>query len=147
MKYLSHFQHQKILFLVLSLFQFQTSAHAAEVVLQSIVNLDNDDIHTDEGNLFKLIKLDQGCKIEARIFISYENTQSEYYFQNKELNKASVKTYRYHYQKDNELSLMHVTDVYQYASAKLDIQDNEVKQDFNQFKALFPSKDLKLCER
>lgn len=42
---------------------------------------------------------------------------------------------------------MHVTDVYQYASAKLDIQDNEVKQDFNQFKALFPSKDLKLCER
>ena len=45
-----------------------TLTHSSEVVLQSIDNLDNDEFHSDEGNYVKLIKLDQGCKIEARFF-------------------------------------------------------------------------------
>ena len=123
---------------------FCSSVSSAEIVLQSIDHLDNDEFHTDEGNYFKLIKLDQGCKIEARFFVSYENTMYQYYFQN-QLNKATEKTYRYHYQKDHELSLLHVTDVYQYSSAKLNIHDPDVKKDFIRYKALFPNRYLKLC--
>ena len=122
-----------------------SAVYSAELVLQSIDNLDNDQFHTDEGNSFKLIKLDQGCKIEARFFISYENTLYQYFFQNR-LDKANQKTYRYHYQKDHELSLLHVTDVYQHASTILDIHAPDVKKDFHRYKALFPNKDLKLCD-
>ena len=131
--------------LMLSLLLMHTSAHTAELVLQSIDNLDNDEFHTDEGNYFKLIKLDQGCKIEARFFISYENTLYQYFFQNR-LDKANQKTYRYHYQKDHELSLLHVTDVYQHSSAQYNIDDAKVKKDFNRYRALFPNKALTFCE-
>lgn len=122
-----------------------TIAQSSEVVLQSIDNLDNDEFHSDEGNSFELIKLDQGCKIEVRFFISYENTLYQYFFRN-DLIKATQKTYRYHYQKDHELSLLHVTDVYQHASAILDIHDPNVKKDFKRYKALFPNQYLKRCE-
>ncbi len=122
-----------------------TIAQSSEVILQSIDNLENDEFHSDEGNDFKLIKLDQGCKIEARFFISYANTLYQYFFQN-DLIKATQKTYRYQYQKDFEGSLGHVTDVYQHSSAILDIRDPDVKKDFIRYKALFPNHDLKLCE-
>lgn len=122
-----------------------TLTHSSEVVLQSIDNLDNDEFHSDEGNYVKLIKLDQGCKIEARFFISYGNTLYQYFFQN-DLIKATQKTYRYHYQKDHEFSLLHVTDIYQHSSAIFDIRDPDVKKDFIRYKALFPNQYLNSCE-
>lgn len=131
--------------MLLLIAMMSTIAQSSEVVLQSIDNLDNDEFHSDEGNSFELIKLDQGCKIEVRFFISYENTLYQYFFQN-DLIKATQKTHRYHYQKDYELSLLHVTDVYQHSSAILDIHKPEVKKDFNRYKALFPNQYLKLCK-
>ncbi|NHC02942.1 hypothetical protein G9F31_04040 [Acinetobacter sp. 187] len=120
-------------------------AQSSEVVLQSVDNLENDEFHSDEGNSFELIKIDQGCKIEVRFFMSYENRLYQYFFKN-QLVKATEKTYRYHYQKDFEGSLGHVTDVYQHASAIFDIRDPNVKKDFIRYKALFPNQYLKRCE-
>lgn len=132
--------------LMLSLLLMHTSAHTAELVLQSIDNLDNDEFHTDEGNYFKLIKLDQGCKIETHFYLSNQNQLSHYLFIQKDLLEVTRETFRYHYEKDFEGSLDHVTDVYFDSKINLNIHDPDVRKDFNRYKALFPNKALTFCE-
>lgn len=68
-----------------TLISFSDLIYAAEKTLQSIENLDDDELRTDEGNEFKLIQLNTGCKIEARFFLSYQNILSSYIFQNNAL--------------------------------------------------------------
>lgn len=128
-----------------TLISFSDLIYAAEKTLQSIENLDDDELRTDEGNEFKLIQLNTGCKIEARFFLSYQNILSSYIFQNHALKSATERVFRYQYEKDHEGSLMHVTHVYQYSSAHLNIQDAQVKKDFMRYKALFPTHYLTLC--
>ncbi|NHB58033.1 hypothetical protein G9F32_08360 [Acinetobacter sp. 194] len=123
------------------------SVYSAEVVLQSVSNIDNDEIHNaHDGNSFKLIKLDQGCKIESHFYLSDQNQLSHYTFMKKDLLKVTRKTFRYHYEKDFEGSLGHVTDIYLASSTNLNIHDPDVKKDFNRYKALFPNQYLKHCE-
>lgn len=144
MKYSVDLKYRNILFLTLSLGLIHITAHASEITLASIAHLDDDEYRTDEGNEFRLMKIDQGCKLEARFFVSFENTLYSYIFKQSRLISGSEKTFRYDY--DNEGSLLHVNDVYQHSSAQYNINDVEVKKDFNLYKALFPNKDLKLCD-
>jgi hypothetical protein len=126
---------------------FCSSAYSAEVVLQSVSNIDNEEIHNaHDGNSFKLIKLDRGCKIEAHFYLSDQNQLSHYIFLKKDLQKVSRETFRYRYEKDFEGSLGHVTDTYLDSNINLNILDPDVKKDFNLYKALFPNQYLKLCE-
>lgn len=77
---LFHFKIMKLCILA-TLIRFSDLIYAAEITLQSIENLDDDELRTDEGNEFKLIQLSTGCKIKARFFLSYQNTLSSYIFQ------------------------------------------------------------------
>ena len=147
MKYSVRFRHQNIFILVVSLLLTHTSAHTAELVLQSLSNVDNEQIHNaHEGNSFKLIKIDQGCKIETHFYLSNQNQLSHYIFIQKDLLEVARETFRYHYQKGFEGSIGHVTDIYLDSKIRLDTQDPDVKKDFHRYKALFPNKDLKLCD-
>lgn len=120
-----------------------------EVTLASISNLDHEEFRSDEGNEFRLIKLNQGCKIEARFYVSFENTLYSYVFNQTGLISGTEKKFRYQYQKDHEGSLLHVTDVYQYSSARYDLSDPvrsaEIKKDFIRYKALFSQASLSQC--
>lgn len=146
MKYSVEFRSHYTLVLIFSLLLTQTSAHTADVTLASIAYLDRDEFRTDEGNEFRLIKLGHGCKLEARFFVSFENTLYSYIFKQSNLISGTEKTFRYHYDKDHEGSLLHVTDIYQHSSAQYNIDDVGVKKDFNRYKALFSNKNLKLCD-
>ena len=120
-----------------------------EVTLASIANLDHDEFRTDEGNEFRLIQLNQGCKIEARFYVSFENTLYSYIFNQSHLISGTEKKFRCHYQKDHEGSLLQVADVYQYSSARYDLNDPvksvEIKKDFMHYKALFSQAVLSQC--
>lgn len=133
-------------FIILNLFiSLSISTYASEVTLQSIDNLDAQEFRSDEGNYFKLIKLSKGCKIEARFYVSFQNILSSCTFHKNTLKSATEKVYRYHYEKDHEGSLMHLTDIYQYSSAYLNIHAPEIKKDFKKYKALFPTHVIALC--
>lgn len=149
MKYSVKFRYQHTFVLMLSLLLIHTTAHTSEVTLASISNLDDDEFRSDEGNYFKLIKRNTHCKIEAHFFVSFENTLYSYVFNRTGLISGKEKTFRYNYQKDHEGSLIHVTDVYQYSSARYDLKDPvisaEIKKDFMRYKALFPQALLSQC--
>ncbi|MCX5468330.1 hypothetical protein [Acinetobacter nematophilus] len=118
---------------------------AKDHVLQSIQNLDEAGFRSSEGNYFKLIKLDQGCRIEARYYLEMENQLFSYKFIDQRLLHASRKTFRYHYKEGQEGSLMAVTGVYQYSSETYGLPDLKVQNEFRKHQALFPTHDLKQC--
>lgn len=120
-----------------------TTVNAAEQILQSLSNVE--EYNTHEGNTFKLIKIEQGCRIEAHFFLSFEQKIYNYYFNTQTLYKATEKTLRYEYKKDLEGSLEAVTKIYPYSSAVYSLKDSEMQQDFNEYKALFPRTQLKKC--
>ncbi|AXY61272.1 hypothetical protein [Acinetobacter sp. WCHAc010052] len=120
-----------------------TTVSAAEKILQSLSNLE--EYQTHEGNTFKLIKIEQGCRIEAHFFLSFEQKIYNYYFNTQTLYKATEKTLRYEYKKDLEGSLDAVTKIHPYSSAIYPLTDVEMRQDFNEYKALFPKAQLKKC--
>ncbi|AXY55624.1 hypothetical protein CDG60_02835 [Acinetobacter chinensis] len=120
-----------------------TTVSAAEKILQSLSNLE--EYQTHEGNTFKLIKIEQGCRIEAHFFLSFEQKICNYYFNTQTLYKATEKTLRYEYKKDLEGSLDAVTKIYPASSAVYSLKDSEMQQDFNEYKALFPKAQLKKC--
>ena len=138
------FNHSLILFF--SLF-FTCLAHSEphETTIASISNLDDEEFRSDEGNYFKLIKTNIGCKLEAHFFVSFENILYTYLFNRTGLISGAEKTFRYHYQKDYEGSLLHVTDVYQYSSARYDINQPDVKKNFTRYKALFSKPSIEQC--
>ena len=131
----------------LSIFAFSiciyTTTYATEKVLQSLENLE--EYHTHEGNSFKLIKIEQGCRIEAFFFLSFEQKIYNYYFNTQILYKATEKTLRFEYKKDQEGSLDAITKIYPYSSAVYPLTDPKMRQDFNEYKSLFPTKYLKQC--
>ena len=120
-----------------------TNVFASEKVLQSLSNVE--EYNTHDGNTFKLIKIEQGCRIEAHFFLSFEQKIYNYYFNTQTLYKATEKTLRYKYKKDLEGSLEAVTKIYPYSSAIYLLTDVEMRQDFNEYKALFPKAQLKKC--
>ena len=120
-----------------------TTIYAAEKVLQSLSNVE--EYNTHDGNTFKLIKIEQGCRIEAHFFLSFEQKIYNYYFNTQTLYKATEKTLRYEYKKDLEGSLDAVTKIYPYSSVIYPLTDVEMHQDFNEYKALFPKAQLKKC--
>ena len=120
-----------------------TNVFASEKVLQSLSNVE--EYNTHDGNTFKLIKIEQGCRIEAHFFLSIEQKIYNYYFNTQTLYKATEKTLRYKYKKDLEGSLEAVTKIYPYSSAIYLLTDVEMRQDFNEYKALFPKAQLKKC--
>lgn len=120
-----------------------TNVFASEKVLQSLSNVE--EYNTHDGNTFKLIKIEQGCRIEAHFFLSFEQKIYNYYFNTQTLYKATEKTLRYEYKKDLEGSLEAVTKIYPYSSAIYLLTDVEMRQDFNEYKALFPKAQLKKC--
>ncbi|RZG78116.1 hypothetical protein EXE09_00690 [Acinetobacter sp. WCHAc060025] len=122
-----------------------TNVFASEKVLQSIDNLDNEDVHTDEGNYFKLIRIEQGCRIEAKLYLSNQQHIYNYYFNNQTLYKATRKTFQYRYKKGEEGSLGAVTGIYQSSSEVYPLTDAEMLKRYKYFKSLFPSTYLKQC--
>jgi len=129
--------------LIILLSCFTTPLYAAETVLQSLENLE--EYHSHEGNSFKLIKIEQGCRIEAFFFLSFEQKIYNYYFNTQTLYKATQKTLRFEYKKDQEGSLDAITKIYPYSSAVYSLTDPKMRKDFNEYKALFPTKYLNLC--
>lgn len=134
---------------VLALLSISPIGFSKEITLASISNLDHEAFKSSEGNTFHLIKLNHGCKIEARFYLSFENTLYSYVFNRNGLISGTEKTFRYRYQKDHEGSLLHVTDVYQYSSVRYDLNDPirsvEIKKDFMRYKALFSQTSLSQC--
>ena len=120
-----------------------TTVNATEKVLQSLENLE--EYHSHEGNSFKLIKIEQGCRIEAFFFLSFEQKIYNYYFNTQTLYKATEKTMRFEYKKDLEGSIDAITKIYPHSSAVYQLTDQIMRQDFKEYKALFPTKYLKLC--
>ena len=74
-----------------------TNVFASEKVLQSLSNVE--EYNTHDGNTFKLIKIEQGCRIEAHFILSFEQKIYNYYFNTQTLYKATEKTLRYEYKK------------------------------------------------
>ncbi|MEG0483445.1 MAG: hypothetical protein RR575_10355 [Acinetobacter sp.] len=136
-------QKISILLLATSLTILNTQLFAKEKVLQSVENIE--EYMTHEGNYFKLIQLNQGCRIDAHFYLSDQNHLYHYFFNKDKLSKATSKIFKYHYKKGEEGSLLHVTDTYQDTSAVLKLDDLKVQQDFKKYKALFPTAYLKLC--
>ncbi|WP_089605855.1 hypothetical protein [Acinetobacter piscicola] len=132
-----------IFILAISLTIFNTQISAKETLLQSIENIEEYSSH--DGNYFKLVQLDQGCRIDARFYLSNQNHLYHYFFTYGKLYKASHKIFKYHYKKGEKGSLLHVTDIYQDASHVLKLDDSQVQQDFKNYKALFPSTYLNRC--
>lgn len=134
----------KILYsFILSLLMYSIELHAQEKILQSVENIEEYQSH--EGNSFKLIKIEQGCRIEAFFFLSFEQKIYNYYFNTQTLYKATEKTMRFEYKKDQEGSLDAITKIYPYSSVVYPLTDPEMRKDFNEYKALFPTKYLKQC--
>lgn len=131
---------------VLALLTISPIGFSKEITLGSISNLDHEAFRSSEGNAFRLIKLNRGCKIEAQFYLSFENTLYSYVFNRNEFISGTEQTFRYRYQKDYEGSLPYVTDVYQYSSERYDLNDPirrvEIKKDFMRYKALFPQASL-----
>ncbi|ATZ65282.1 hypothetical protein [Acinetobacter bereziniae] len=121
------------------------SAHAKDLVLQSIQNLDEAEFRSSEGNYFRLIQLNRGCRIEARYYLEMENLLFSYKFIDQKLLHASRKTFRYHYKEGQEGSLMAVTGVYQHSSETYKLDDLKVQSEFKKYQALFPTRYLKQC--
>ena len=120
-----------------------TNVSAGEKLLQSLEKLE--EYHSHEGNSFKLIKIEQGCRIEAFFFLSFEQKIYNYYFNTQTLYKATEKTMRFEYKKDLEGSIDAITKIYPHSSAVYQLTDQTMRQDFKEYKALFPTKYLKLC--
>ena len=133
----------KIYLLIITLTSFNSKVFAIEKILQSLSNVE--EYQTHEGNTFKLIKIEQGCRIEAHFFLSFEQKIYNYYFNTQTLYKATEKTLRYEYKKDLEGSLDAVTKIYPASSVIYPLTDVEMHQDFNEYKALFPKAQLKKC--
>lgn len=131
--------------LALSLVLCSFPIFAKEKVLQSIDNLDNEEVHTDEGNYFKLIRIDQGCRIEAGFYLSYKHEIYNYYFNTQTIYKATRKTFKYHYRKDEEGSLGAVTGIYQDSSEVYALSNPDMLKRYQYFKSLFPNTSLKQC--
>ena len=134
----------KKLSILLSCFMvIPTNVSAGEKLLQSLEKLE--EYHSHEGNSFKLIKIEQGCRIEAFFFLSFEQKIYNYYFNTQTLYKATEKTMRFEYKKDLEGSIDAITKIYPHSSAVYQLTDQTMRQDFKEYKALFPTKYLKLC--
>lgn len=118
--------------------------HATELVLQSVENVEEYKNH--EGNYFKLIKIEQGCRIEVGFYNLLNQEFKIYIFKNNELISAKSKTYNYLYEKDYELSLDHVTDVIHYSTEYYNVKNNLVEQSLKEYKALFPTAYLNQCK-
>lgn len=129
--------------LIIGLIVFNTQTFAKENILQSVENIEEYSSH--DGNCFKLVQLDRGCRIDARFYLSNQNHLYHYFFIYGKLYKASHKIFKYHYKKGEEGSLLHVTNIYQDASHVLKLEDPQVQQDFKNYKALFPTTDLNRC--
>jgi len=138
------------LMLALLCFGLYSPAYAKAYVLQSINNLDEAEFRSSEGNEFKLIKLNRGCRIEARYYLEMENRVFNYTFlhqppMKQKLLHATQKTFRYHYKDGEEGSLAAVTDVYQHSSEVYKVSDLDVQNEFKKYTALFPIAYLKQC--
>lgn len=138
------------LMLALLCFSLYLPVYAKDYVLQSINNLDKAEFRSSEGNEFKLIKLNRGCRIEARYYLEMENRVFNYIFlhqppMKQKLLYATQKTFRYHYKDGEEGSLAAVTDVYQHSSEVYKVSDLDVQNEFKKYTALFPITYLKQC--
>ena len=71
---------EKLTFAILTigLTYFSTQIFAKENLLQSVENIEEYSSH--DGNYFKLIQLDQGCRIDARFYLSNQNHLYHYFF-------------------------------------------------------------------
>ena len=128
---------------LLSLLTCSIELRAQDKLLQSVENIE--EYHTHEGNSFKLIKIEQGCRIEAFFFLSFEQKIYNYYFNTQTLYKATEQTLRFEYKKDMEGSVDGITKIYPYSSAVYPLTDPEMQKDFKEYKALFPTAELKKC--
>jgi len=122
---------------------FTTQIYAKNKILQSLSNVEK--YYAHEGNTFKLIKIEQGCRIEAHFFLSFEQKIYHYYFNTQNLYKATEKTLRYKYKKDLEGSLDAVTEIYSHSSTIYPLTDLKMQKDFKEYKALFPIRYLQQC--
>ena len=138
------------LMLALLGFSLYSPVYAKAYVLQSINNLDEAEFRSSEGNEFKLIKLNRGCRIQARYYLEMENRVFNYTFlhqppMKQKLLHATQKTFRYHYKEGEEGSLAAVTDVYQHSCEVYKVSDLDVQNEFKKYTALFPIAYLKQC--
>lgn len=136
------FKHLILLFFIIN-FSTAQAKDNAELVLQSLANVEQ--YHSDEGNQFVLSKNKHGCKIEARFYLSNHQILTSYIFNQKGIVSAAERTYQYKYEKGEEGSLAHVSDIYLSGTVYLDPADPETQQELNDFKALFPSTEIKKC--
>lgn len=132
------------LMLALLCFSLYLPVYAKDYVLQSINNLDEAEFRSSEGNEFKLIKLNRGCRIEARYYLEMENRVFNYIFLHQpplkqKLLYATQKTFRYHYKDGEEGSLAAVTDVYQHSSEVYKVSDLDVQNEFKNIPLYFQS--------
>lgn len=77
-----------------------------------------------------------------------QNILYRFTFTQDHLIAATVQTFKYHYIKDHEGSLGHVTDQYQDSSARYDLNDlahADIKKDFIRYKALFSTEASSKC--
>lgn len=138
------------LMLALLCFGLYSPVYAKAYVLQSMNNVDEAEFRSSEGNEFKLIKLNRGCRIQARYYLEMENRVFNYTFlhqpsMKQKLLHATQKTFRYHYKNGEEGSLAAVTDIYQHSSEVYKVSDLEVQNEFKKYSALFPITYLKQC--
>lgn len=139
-------QKIKICIFLISLILFNAQTFAQEKILQSFENIEEYPAH--EGNSFTLIQLAQGCRIDAHFYLSNQNHLYHYFFKNnnQQLSKAALQTFKYHYKKGEEGSLMHVTDVYLDSNTVLKLDDPQVQQDFKSYKDLVSKNVLNQCK-
>jgi len=138
------------LMLALLCFGLYSPVYAKAYVLQSMNNVDEAGFRSSEGNEFKLIKLNRGCRIQARYYLEMENRVFNYTFlhqpsMKQKLLHATQKTFRYHYKNGEEGSLAAVTDIYQHSSEVYKVSDLEVQNEFKKYSALFPTTYLRQC--
>ncbi|MFW2095118.1 hypothetical protein ACG9ZL_02615 [Acinetobacter sp. ULE_I057] len=138
------------LMLALLCFGLYSPVYAKAYVLQSMNNMDEAEFRSSEGNEFKLIKLNRGCRIQARYYLEMENRVFNYTFlhqpsMKQKLLHATQKTFRYHYKNGEEGSLAAVTDIYQHSSEVYKVSDLEVQNEFKKYSALFPITYLNQC--
>ena len=136
---------EKLTFAILTigLTYFSTQTFAKENLLHPVENIEEYSSH--DGNYFKLIQLDQGCRIDARFYLSNQNHLYHYFFSYGKLYKATHKIFKYHYKKGEEGSLLHVINIDLSTSLVLKLDDPQVQQDFKNYKALFPTIYLNRC--
>lgn len=75
--------------LIIGLIVFNTQTFAKENILQSVENIEEYSSH--DGNYFKLVQLDRGCRIDARFYLSNQNHLYHYYLFMESCIKQAIK--------------------------------------------------------